>query len=171
MSTTPVEGKTVRKSVSKLIVAALFSKTSLTTFAIKIARLIISIVALNIVSTLFKQWYADNDERIDGVLPSLRKFVVVYFAIEFCLNMIISLTMAMIVAEDVTKASLVDYVIGAAVSFKLSLSVASLFSDPKLFDYRADGMALITALEKLVVTFIVVNMFLPYYLFVRQIVY
>lgn len=164
------ESSTKRGLVSRIL-AVFFDKTSLITLCIKFARVSLAIVALNVVTSLFQQWYHTEDERLDGKLPPLRKFVYIYFAIELAVNMIITLATMVFVDEAITKASLVDYIIGALIAFKFSLTAADLLGDAGRFDYRADGSVLIDTLERLVLSYVLVNGFLPYYLFVRHIIY
>ena len=160
-----------RPGIAHLFLTTFFDKASLITFAFKISRLVLSLIALNGVHTLFKQWYSDADDDATGDLPSLFKFVFVYFAIDLAINLIISLLMITFIDEDITKASLVDYLIGVAIAFKMSLSAAQIFSDPKSFDYVSDGITLIATLKRFVTLFMVINMFIPYYLMVRHIIH
>lgn len=158
-------------NIIKRVLRVFFDRTSLVTLGFKVARVIAAIMALNAVTHLFQQWYRVEDQHIDGKLPPLRKFVYIYFAVELAINLIITFAMLVSVDESITKASLVDYVIGALIAFKLSYTAAGLLGDPERFDYRADGPVLISTLERIIMSYVVMNIFLPYYLFVRHIIY
>lgn len=149
----------------------LTNRTSVIAVVFKVTRLIASIVILNVVMILYKSWYAENDARIDGELPTLRKFVLIFTALDLLMNVIIILLMLSIVDETVTKVYLIDYIIGTVIALKLSWSVAVLLSDPMRFEYQADGLILADTLKRMMLLFLTMNVFLPYYLFLHRVIY
>lgn len=160
-----------KKDITKRLIDTLFDKASLITIFVKIVRLIISVTTLVSVHTMFRQWYLDNDALTEREIPPMIKFVAFYFAIDFAINIIVTLIMVLFVSEDITRASLVDYIIGCLISLKLSMSASSILSRSGNFDYQSDGIILIDALKKFILGYVVLNTFIPYYLLVRHIIY
>jgi hypothetical protein len=160
-----------RRSLRKFLADTFLERTSLITTAVKVIRLFTAVVLLSLTTSLFREWYASNDEHIGQKPPSLKKFVLIFYMLDVALNLIITLIMFLTVESSTAKASLFDYLISTGIAAKFSWTVAGIFDDPKKFDYVADADILIGALEKLTLTFVVFNAFLPYYLFVRHIIY
>jgi hypothetical protein len=150
------------------IVGMLFDKTSVITFGIKVIRLVVCVVILNYMGILFKKMYTYNQDN-NKVLPSYRYFLGTFFIVEFAVNMIISLLLVLFATDDVAKASSIDYIIALLVSMKLSYTGASIII--KRFDYEGDGINVINAIEEQTMSIIVLNLFIPYYLMVRHIIY
>ena len=158
------------KSLAAQLVESFFDRTSIVTFLFKVFRLVVSLVILNMTSAVFKQWYMDNSSAFQR-LPTLHDFVFVYFAIEFAVNLIISLGIMYFVDDAISKASLFDYMIGAAISLKLSYGSATVLSSLDRLDYASNGSTLISATKTTITGIVVMNMFIPYYMMVRHIVY
>lgn len=150
---------------------ALTDRTSLITTAFKLVRVILMVLALKLVAAIFKDWYRDVDAGAPGKLPRLATFVWLFFLVDVLINAVITVTILVLVDDVVARTSLLDYIIGTFISLKLSLSAAGTLANPRLFDYAADGLLLISAAERMITTIIIVNTFIPYYLLVRDILY
>jgi hypothetical protein len=153
-----------------LLKDAIFSKESIITLAVKVARLILSVIALKLVEMMFKNYYIELDSELENTeLPRLTTFVWAFFIFDFLLNILISLSLLAFLDPDISKASLIDFVIGFTISLKLSMTSAQILN--KSLDYQYNGLKTISDLQKLIMSIISLNLFVPYYLMVRHIIY
>jgi hypothetical protein len=155
----------------RVLMSIFLSKEALITFFVKMVRLTLCIISLNLVSLLFKQWLKECLDGYAEKLPSLHMYVVLYFSIDFVINIVVSL-MCMIISmnNNVLVASNLDYIIAFLLSLKMSWSSASYLTEltglSQTFDYRANGLNLVETQTDYIGSIVVLNMFIPYYLIV-----
>jgi hypothetical protein len=160
-----------RQRVGKMLLSIFFSKEAILAFVIKMVRLTLCIISLNLVSMLFKQWFENCRDAAVQKLPSLHAYVAAYYIMDFIINIIVSLMcMVISVGNNVSIATNLDYIISFAFSLKMSWSSATYLTDlmqtSQSLDYRVDGLELINTQTNFISSIVVMNMFIPYYLIV-----
>lgn len=162
--------RTLFQKKSSLVVRHLTSPDSLLKLAIKVVRLIISILILSVVASSFKKIYASERQTFDTLSP-LSRFVNFYFAINFFANCILSLIVFIIIRvfdleslKHVPLTSSIDFALGIIISYEISLNMCKVIE--KKFDYSINGLTMVEALSRMMFDVIAINLFIPYYVIV-----
>lgn len=154
---------------------AIFTRDGITAFLINAIRLTFSVITLALLTAIVKEWYTDG--RRTGLVyfdvhDIYKQYIRFFFVADALINLILScicmLMPASVVSTRTVIASTIDYIIGAVISYNLSMHALQILTDAK--GYKGDTLDMINTIRRFIIAFIVIHMFLPYYIIVLGII-